>query len=100
RAKAAAAELSAETGNDKIEVVQLNLSDLASVRRCAEELLARDLPIHGLVNNAGMTAGLRGDKTLTKDGFEPTFAANHLGHYLFTRLLLPRIEKTPGARIV
>jgi NAD(P)-dependent dehydrogenase (short-subunit alcohol dehydrogenase family) len=48
------------------------------------------------VNNAGL-AGLRG---VTKDGFELTFGTNHLGHYLFTRLLLPLLEKQDGARIV
>ena len=49
--------------------------------RCAEALLARNMPIHGLINNAGL-AGQRGT---TKDGFELTFGTNHLGHYLFTR---------------
>ncbi len=100
RAVPVADEIKRETGNDQVEVVALNLFDLASVRRCAEELLARDLPIHGLVNNAGITAGLRGQKDLSAEGFEPTFATNHLGHYLFTRLLLDRIKQTPGARIV
>ncbi len=100
RATPVADEIKRETGNANVEVVQLDVSDLASVRRCAETLLARDLPIHGLLNNAGITAGLRGEKQLTKEGFEPTFATNHLGHYLFTRLLLDRIKQTPGARIV
>ena len=85
-----------ETGNDRVEHVVLDLADLSSVRRCAEELLARNIPIHGLINNAGL-AGHRGT---TKDGFEVQFGTNHLGHYLFTRLLLPRLEATPGARIV
>ena len=66
------------------------------MRACAESLLARDIPIHGLINNAGL-AGRRG---LTKDGFELTFATNHLGHYLFTRLLLDRLKKSGGARII
>jgi retinol dehydrogenase 12 len=48
------------------------------------------------VNNAGL-AGQRG---LTKDGFELTFGTNHVGPYLFTRLLLPAIEKADTARIV
>ncbi len=90
------AEIKAETGNDNVELVELDLGDLGSVRRCAEELLARKLPIHGLINNAGL-AGKRG---LTKDGFELTFGTNHLGHYLFTRLLLDRIKDSGHARIV
>jgi NAD(P)-dependent dehydrogenase (short-subunit alcohol dehydrogenase family) len=89
-------ELKRETGNDKLEFVALDLSDLASVRRCAEELLARNIPIHGLINNAGL-AGSRGT---TKDGFELTFGTNHLGHYLLTRLLLDRIKQSGPARIV
>jgi retinol dehydrogenase-12 len=89
-------ELVKETGSAKIEVVQCDLADLASVRRCAEELLARNTPIHGLINNAGL-AGSRGT---TKDGFELTFGTNHLGHYLLTRLLLDRIKQSGPARIV
>lgn len=89
-------EIKRTTGNTKVEFIALDLSDLASVRACASALLARELPIHGLVNNAGL-AGQRGQ---TKDGFELTFGTNHLGHYLFTRLLLERIKQTPGARIV
>jgi retinol dehydrogenase 12 len=89
-------ELKRETGNDKIEFVALDLADLASVRRCAEELLARNIPIHGLINNAGL-AGSRGT---TKDGFELTFGTNHLGHYLLTRLLLDRLKQSGPARII
>lgn len=93
-------ELKQETGNDRIEFHALDLSDLEAVRRSAEQLLARDLPIHGLINNAGFARGLKGPKATTKQGFEATFATNHLGHYLFTRMLLDRIKQTPGARIV
>ena len=89
-------EIVRDTGNNAVEFIALDLGDLASVRRCAEEILARDIPIHGLVNNAGL-AGQRGT---TKDGFEIQFGTNHLGHYLFTRLLLDRIKKSGGARIV
>jgi retinol dehydrogenase 12 len=100
RARPVRDELARDSGNEQLELVQLDLGDLASVRRCAEELLARDLPIHGLINNAGITAGARGERDVTRDGFEPSFQANHLGHYLLTRLLLDRIKQTPGARIV
>ena len=89
------AELVRETGNDKIEYVHLDLGDLASVRACAAELVARDLPFHGLVNNAGLAA-----RGTTADGFELTFGTNHLGHYLFTRLLLDRLVQAGDARIV
>ncbi len=86
-------DIQRETGNDQVEFVQLDLADLASVRACAKELLDRDLPIHGLINNGGL-AGHRG---ITKDGFELAFGTNHLGHYLLTRLLLPRLEQAGTA---
>ncbi len=91
------AEIKAETGNDKVEFIALDLSDLASVRACAEALLERAPKIHGLINNAGVVAK-RGSST--KDGYEMTFGTNHLGHYLLTRLLMDRIKQTGGARIV
>jgi retinol dehydrogenase-12 len=89
-------EIKRETGNDNIEYVPLDLGDLASVRACAEAILAKNVPIHGLINNAGL-AGKRGT---TKDGFELTWGTNHLGPYLFTRLLLDRIKQAGSARIV
>jgi dehydrogenase/reductase SDR family protein 13 len=89
-------EIKRETGNGNVEYVALDLGDLASVRACAEEILARNVPIHGLINNAGL-AGSRG---LTKDGFELVWGTNHLGPYLFTRLLLDRIKEAGTARIV
>jgi retinol dehydrogenase-12 len=100
RSQPVADEIKQQTGNDKVEIAQLDLGSLASVRKCAAEILARDVPIHGLINNAGITAGLRRQRTLTPEGFEPTFGTNHLGHYLLTRLLLDRIKQTPGSRIV
>jgi len=89
-------EIKRDVGNASLEYVHLDLADLASVRACAEALSARNVPIHGLINNAGL-AGQRG---LTKDGFELTFGTNHLGPYLFTRLLLDRIKQAGRARIV
>lgn len=89
-------EIKRDTGNANIEYVALDLGDLASVRSAAAAIAARSQPIHGLINNAGL-AGKRG---LTKDGFELTWGTNHLGHYLFTRLLLDRIKQAGAARIV
>ena len=80
----------------KAEFMPLDLADLASVRASAKVFLERDLPLPLLVNNAGL-AGAHG---LTKDGFELTFGTNHLGPYLFTRLLMPAIERAGEARIV
>jgi retinol dehydrogenase-12 len=84
-----------ETVNDRIELVTLDLGDQSSVRAAAAAILAKNVPIHGLINNAGLVA-----RGTTKDGFELTFGTNHLGHYLFTRLLLDRIKEAGTARIV
>lgn len=90
-------EIKRTTGNDKVEFMALDLSDLASVRAFAEKVLAQEPKLHGLINNAGLTAK-RGAST--KDGFQMTFGTNHLGHYLLTRLLLDRLKQTGDARIV
>jgi NAD(P)-dependent dehydrogenase (short-subunit alcohol dehydrogenase family) len=74
----------------------LDLASLASVRECAQLFLQLNLPLHLLINNAGV-AGLRG---LTKDGFEMTFGVNHLGHFLLTQLLLEKMQSSGLSRIV
>jgi len=78
------------------DFLALDLGDLAAVRRSAEAFLARGEGLHLLVNNAGL-AGPRG---LTKDGFELTVGTNHLGPFLFTVLLLPRLRASTPARVV
>ncbi|HEX4447110.1 MAG TPA: SDR family oxidoreductase [Polyangiaceae bacterium] len=83
-------------GATKIEGLSLDLGDLASVRACAAAFLARDLPLHLLINNAGL-AGSRG---MTASGFEIAYGVNHVGHFLFTQLLLDRIKRSAPARIV
>lgn len=86
----------AETSNNKVEFLELDLGSLASVRNAASTFLARELPLHLLINNAGV-AGQRG---ITKDGFELHFGVNHLGHFELTRLLLDRLRASAPARIV
>jgi NAD(P)-dependent dehydrogenase (short-subunit alcohol dehydrogenase family) len=83
-------------GTSKVEALSLDLGDLASVRACAAAFLARDLPLHLLINNAGL-AGSRG---VTASGFELAYGVNHVGHFLFTQLLLDRIKRSAPARIV
>lgn len=74
----------------------LDLGDFDAVRRCADAFLAQGLPLHLLVNNAGL-AGARG---LTPSGFEPAFGVNHMGHFLLTRLLTERLVQSAPARVV
>ncbi|MEV0386103.1 oxidoreductase [Nonomuraea sp. NPDC050643] len=72
---------------------RLDLADLASVRRFAEDVDRVDL----LINNAGIAMVSRQE---TKDGFELQFGTNHLGHFALTGLLLPLLLAAPGARVV
>jgi len=76
--------------------LNLDLASLASVRACAQKFIQLNLPLHLLINNAGV-AGLRG---LTQDGFEMTFGINHLGHFLLTQLLLDKLQTSGPSRVV
>lgn len=89
-------EIEAAAPGAQAEWLALDLADLASVRACAQDFLARGLPLHLLVNNAGL-AGAGG---ATAQGFERAFGTNHLGHFLLTQLLLPRLCDSAPARIV
>ena len=96
RAQPALEQIRAAGGNPQVEALMLDLADFASVRSCAQAFLARDLPLHLLINNAGL-AGTRGH---TASGFELAFGVNHMGHFLLTQLLLERIKASAPARIV
>ncbi|NUO53315.1 MAG: SDR family NAD(P)-dependent oxidoreductase [Polyangiaceae bacterium] len=78
------------------DFVSLDLTNLADVRRAADEILKMDHPIDALINNAGI-AGVRGQ---TSDGFELAWGTNHVGHYLWTEKLLPLVKRAPQGRIV
>lgn len=76
------------TGKDHVvRFIPMDLSDLSSVRQAAQTFLQGDWPLHALINNAGV-AGAHGQ---TRQGFELAFGTNHLGHFLLTQLLLPRL---------
>ena len=95
--EAAVSRIKADSGSADVWLLPLDLASLASVRDCAAAFLARDEPLHVLLNNAGV-GGQRG---LTADGFELHFGVNHLGHFALTQLLLARLaESGPGARVV
>lgn len=78
------------------EFLEIDVSDLASVRDAAGRFLEAGRPIDVLVNNAGVA----GTRALSRDGFDLTYATNHLGPFLLTSLLLPRLRAAPEARIV
>ncbi len=70
----------------------LDLSSLASVRRCAREIQEEESRLDLLICNAGVM--MCGADPKTEDGFDMQIGTNHLGHYLFTRLLVPLMKKT------
>lgn len=94
KAEPVVADIRSLTGNADVHFLALDLSSLHSVRDAAKTFLALNLPLDLLVNNAGLAAA----KGLTADGFELTFGVNHLGHFLFTQLLVDRV--VDGGRIV
>jgi len=97
KAEAAAATIRATGARGAVEILQLDLADLSSVRDAAASVVAGGRPLHLLVNNAGLMAI---DQTKTVDGFEMQLGVNHLGHFALTADLLPLLDSTPGARIV
>ncbi len=83
--------------NAKIEALTLDQADLASVRRFAEQFLARFDRLDLLINNA---SAILVPQSKTRDGFEMHFGVNHLGSFALTGLLIDQLMATPGARIV
>jgi NAD(P)-dependent dehydrogenase (short-subunit alcohol dehydrogenase family) len=81
----------------KLESLILDLGSLTSVRAAAAEFMARNVPLHGLILNAGIMATPLGH---TVDGFEQQFGVDHLGHFLLARDLLPRLVESAPARVV
>ncbi len=97
RLAAAADEVKAARGPGTVTALRADLARLAEVRALAGELLARCPRIFALVNDAG---GASQRREVTADGFERTFAVNHLAPYLLTRLLLDRLRESAPSRIV
>lgn len=93
KGEASAAVIRAEVKDAAIEVMALDLADLASVRRFAEAYIAKGYPLHALINNAGII-GAGKQIHFTKDGFESEFGINHIGHFLLAMLLLPVLKKS------
>ena len=78
-----------------LELVQLDLASLASVRACADALVAQGRPFDVIIANAGVMACPRGQ---TADGFETQFGTNHLGHFVLINRLASLLGE--GARVV
>ena len=81
----------------KVESAQLDLADLASVRKFAADFEASASPLHLLINNAGIMAC---PETRIGPGWESQFGVNHLGHMALTQALWSALERAQGARVV
>ncbi|MCB2213992.1 SDR family oxidoreductase [bacterium] len=86
-----------ETGNDKVETAIADLSVMANVRALASEITDRFDHLDVLINNAGVYLT---EHIETSDGFEKTFAVNHLAPFLLTNLLLPLLKASAPARVI
>ncbi|WYL99322.1 MAG: SDR family NAD(P)-dependent oxidoreductase [Gloeotrichia echinulata CP02] len=84
------------TGNQSVEFLPLDLAFLDSVRNCVKLFNDKNLPLHILVNNAGIF----NHRGTTKEGFELIWGTNYLGHFLLTYLLLEKMQKSAPSRII
>lgn len=92
-AQQAIAEIRREHPQAQLDFVALDLASLASVRRAAAEVMAKYPVLDVLINNAGLASMQR---QTSEDGYEMTFAVNHLGPFLLTNLLLPALRAGKG----
>ena len=91
------ADIVATTGNQAVEVVELDLLSLRSVRRFAQAFAARPEPLHILVNNAGVQDGQAGEY---QDKLEVVTQTNNLSHFLLTNLLKDKLATAANARVI
>ncbi|SFD57280.1 NAD(P)-dependent dehydrogenase, short-chain alcohol dehydrogenase family [Chitinophaga sp. CF118] len=86
-----------ENANAKLDLMQLDLSDFASIHKFSQEFHQKYKQLDVLINNAGVMFPVK--RELTKQKFEVQFGTNHLGHFLLTGLLLDLLKSTPNSRI-
>ncbi|MEW6126458.1 MAG: SDR family oxidoreductase [Acidobacteriota bacterium] len=97
KGEAALGEIKTQSGNSNIELLIADLSSLSAIRRLADEFKAKYNRLDVLINNAGVYIPKR---ALTVDGYETTFAVNHLAYFLLTNLLLDVLRASAPSRIV
>ena len=97
KAEAATAQVrkDAENNGGSLELVELDLANLKSIRACADKLLAKGEPLDVIIANAGVMATPFGH---TADGFETQFGTNHLGHFVLVNRIASLIR--PGGRLI
>jgi NAD(P)-dependent dehydrogenase (short-subunit alcohol dehydrogenase family) len=94
---AAVKKIQVENPNADVQMMVVDLADLESIHRFAENFKKEFQKLDLLINNAGV---MNPPYTKTKDGFEMQFGTNHLGHFALTGLLIDLIKNTPTSRIV
>jgi len=97
RGKEAEEAIRKETGSNEIHFLELDLGSLDSVRKAASTYIEKKIPLHILINNAGVMAT---PYRKTTDGFEYQIGINHFGHFLLTTLLLDLIKASAPAKVV
>lgn len=97
RGEIAVAEIKAATGSSRVHLLLGDLAVLEDVLAVAHRFRVLDLPLHLLVNNAGV---MNTRRRLTVDGLEEMFAVNHLAHFLLTNLLIEPLRAAAPARVV
>ena len=97
KGKEAARGIEQATPDAKVQLQELDLTSLDSIRAAADQLRSDHASIDLLINNAGV---MFTPKSTTMDGFELQFGTNHLGHFALTNLLLDRVLAAPGSRVV
>lgn len=90
KAIAARDEITAKTGNANLHAYSADLSAVEEVRKLGK-IIENHPRLHILMNNAGV---LLGERRETVDGYETTFATNHLAYFLLTRLLIDRLKES------
>uniref|UniRef100_A0A3B5A1H2 Retinol dehydrogenase 12-like n=1 Tax=Stegastes partitus TaxID=144197 RepID=A0A3B5A1H2_9TELE len=97
RAERAAEEVRRSTGNGNVVIRHLDLASVYSVKQFAKDFLDSEDRLDILINNAGV---MMCPKWLTEDGFETQLAVNHLGHFLLTNLLVPKLKSSAPSRVI
>ncbi|XP_055054765.2 retinol dehydrogenase 11 [Misgurnus anguillicaudatus] len=96
KAKKAVREIKARSHNMNVLYMEVDLANMKSIRDFGKTFLQREKRLDILINNAGMPSVL----DWTDDNFSMCFGVNHLGHFLLTSLLLPRLKESSPSRVI
>ena len=97
KANQAVIDIKSSSNSDLVRAEKLDLASIASIKKFAEKFLKDEPKLDILINNAGV---MMCPKQKTVDGFEMQFGVNHLGPFLLTSLLLPRLLESESAKII